>query len=485
MTRVQPNIKRHGTLVKKNPRDPDEVWKPTTISDKYDVSSYGRVRNAKRGNVLRQTTKPRGYKTLNFLGKTYYVHQLMALSFIGEPEKDQTVDHIDRKPYNNHISNLRWASKKEQSMNRGTYTTKGSRILCVETKTSNQIEFISIKRAAYYMKSFSSLSLATICHKIAKFANKDEELMGRKWTFIDTPTGEVRPLTSFPGYNVSSCGLIQGLYGKWTRGTFFDGYMTVVMDLKSRLVHRMVAETFLDTPDDDKIIVNHKNGKKDDNRVVNLEYVTHSENMQHALMTGLKKVSKVLRICKDSGNILQEHESLKHASTFIGLKSCSSSISRCCLGKAATAYNFRWSYPGESEKYSHLVKPPRKILRICRVTDKILQEHESINDASEFIRDNVSCDIGGDIKKTIIACCMRRQISTHGYKWSYVGEESTHQYSKTGKPVLQICKETGSILNRFKSQGQAAIYVNGHSGSISSCCYGKTKTASGYKWRFE
>jgi hypothetical protein len=35
--------------------------------------------------------------------------------------------------------------------------------------------------------------------------------------------------------------------------------------------------------------INHKNGIKTDNRPVNLEYITHSENCQHSFDTGLQK----------------------------------------------------------------------------------------------------------------------------------------------------------------------------------------------------
>ncbi len=52
------------------------------------------------------------------------------------------------------------------------------------------------------------------------------------------------------------------------------------------MIHRLVAEYFLEKVDG-KDLVNHKDGNKLNNAVDNLEWVTFSENVLHALDTGL------------------------------------------------------------------------------------------------------------------------------------------------------------------------------------------------------
>ena len=57
---------------------------------------------------------------------------------------------------------------------------------------------------------------------------------------------------------------------------------------QTRYVHDLVCEAFLGPRSCKKsIVVNHKNGVRDDNRLENLEYCTPKDNIRHAVATGL------------------------------------------------------------------------------------------------------------------------------------------------------------------------------------------------------
>lgn len=72
----------------------------------------------------------------------------------------------------------------------------------------------------------------------------------------------------------------------------YRGYISIVVRSKdglvhmSTFVHRLVAIAFIPNPDN-KPQVNHITGKKTCNWAGNLEWVTQSENIQHAIRTGL------------------------------------------------------------------------------------------------------------------------------------------------------------------------------------------------------
>ena len=94
-------------------------------------------------------------------------------------------------------------------------------------------------------------------------------------------------------YLVSNFGKIHsGISDKILKEDVSSRYSTVSIYYKNtRLttrVHRMVAETFLNNVDS-ALEVNHIDGNKQNNRVDNLEWVTCSENNQHALDTGLRQ----------------------------------------------------------------------------------------------------------------------------------------------------------------------------------------------------
>jgi hypothetical protein len=69
-----------------------------------------------------------------------------------------------------------------------------------------------------------------------------------------------------------------------------NGYVTVRMSRgakdKTFKAHRLVLLTFLPNPSE-LPYVNHLNGIKDDNRLINLEWCTQKQNVRHAFNTGL------------------------------------------------------------------------------------------------------------------------------------------------------------------------------------------------------
>lgn len=103
-----------------------------------------------------------------------------------------------------------------------------------------------------------------------------------------------KPIPNFDNYEANKSGQIRNRTTKKVLHTFpnKDNYLRVQLvnswgKAVNRYVHRLIAKAFLPNPDKLQD-VNHKNNKRQDNRVVNLEWLSRSDNIKQVWKTGAK-----------------------------------------------------------------------------------------------------------------------------------------------------------------------------------------------------
>ena len=134
---------------------------------------------------------------------------------------------------------------------------------------------------------------------------------------------------------------------------YYEISVTVNGIKKSAKVHRLIGISFIENPDN-KPEINHKNGIKTDNRVSNLEWATHQENIEHAKSMGLMKAgslkgkTNVHPSCKPviqkslDGSIINTYHSLSEAARQMKVRPCS--ITDAIYGKCHTCKGYKWEY---------------------------------------------------------------------------------------------------------------------------------------------
>ena len=143
-----------------------ETWVEIEDFPNYEVSDFGNVRNSNTGRKLKPKpiVKSNGnytcydvvlYNKTRSLGFHHKIHRLVAKAFIPNPYNKPDVDHIDGDTSNNEVTNLQWATKSENLLN------KNNKIRSDNTSGHRNIFFCSQKEkwAVRYQKNGKQIHL--------------------------------------------------------------------------------------------------------------------------------------------------------------------------------------------------------------------------------------------------------------------------------------------------------------------------------------
>lgn len=328
-----------------------------------------------------------------------------------------------------------------------------------------------------------------------------------------------KTVEGYSNYEVSNEGEIRNkTTGKVLKKRIVTGYYTLALNnkkgKKNFLVSRLVAETFIENPNDLEI-VDHIDNNKLNNKVSNLMWVSRSENAQSYLrnfkvkrpILQYDKEWKFIRKWNDLTEIVENNPQYKRKVL----------NSKMTTGQRYMGFNWNYEHgniireeivPKENEKFKkigifngnnlsdYMISTHGNIKN--KVTGKILKF--TISDYAQIqLRDKITKKgrnymlhrlvanafvPNDDVEnKTTVNHIDENKFNNHfeNLEWTTPKENTTYSM---GKSVKMISIETNEVLRTFKSTSDAGRFV----GKLKACsdisrvCNGTKKTCKGYKW---
>ena len=135
------------------------------FENRYTISNLGIVRSLVSGKILKPNITKFGYARVSLRYpncrdyKTYFIHRLVALHFIPNPNNYLEVNHKDCNRLNNKVTNLEWVTREmnvKHSFEFGNASNKGMRN---PNSKLNDDDIVAI-RALIKTKRFSNVKIA-------------------------------------------------------------------------------------------------------------------------------------------------------------------------------------------------------------------------------------------------------------------------------------------------------------------------------------
>lgn len=142
----------------------EEVWKPIPNFPKYEVSNLGQVASLDyngtgRRQIMKQKTTWQGYKDIKLFdkGKRHYfhVHQLVALTFIPNPNNLPCINHKDENKANNRVDNLEWCTYDYNNTYNDLAKRRGLKMRGRERSQEHRVKLRISRNKGYSLRQYT------------------------------------------------------------------------------------------------------------------------------------------------------------------------------------------------------------------------------------------------------------------------------------------------------------------------------------------